>query len=91
MPAEKFLIPDNLRAFLVTALPPSEQIKIELFDNPSYSPQPGRTPSMPISQKRWASVFQCAPKPNYEAVMALEQNPHAAISYFQDRRVKYAA
>ena len=95
-----FLILDNLRVHhskLVTAWVAERADQIELFYLPSYSPQlnPEERLNADLKQEMGKRVTVRTKAKLREAasshMMALEQNPARVISYFQDRRVKYAA
>ena len=95
-----FLILDNLRVHhskLVTAWVAERADQIELFYLPSYSPQlnPEERLNADLKQEMGKRVPVRTKAKLREAasshMMALEQNPERVISYFQDRRVKYAA
>ena len=95
-----FLILDNLRVYhskLVKAWVLEQQEKIELFYLPSYSPQinPEERLNADLKQKIGKRVpvkikAKLRAAANDHMVM-LEQNPEHVMSYFQDRRVLYAA
>jgi len=95
-----FLILDNLRVHhskLVKAWVAERQDQIELFYLPSYSPQlnpegrlnadwkPEMGKRVPVRTK--ARLREAA----NDHMAMLEQNPERVMSYFQDRRVRYAA
>lgn len=95
-----FLILDNLRVHhskLVKAWVAQRQDQIELFYLPSYSPQLNPEERLNADLKREigkrvpiktkAKLREAA---NDHMVM-LEQTPERVMSYFQDRRVRYAA
>ena len=95
-----FLILDNLRVH--HSKPVKDWVlehssKIELFYLPSYSPQlnPEERLNADLKQEmgkrvpvRTKSKLRAAAN---EHMAMLEQNPERVMSYFQDRRVKYAA
>lgn len=95
-----FLILDNLRVHhskLVKAWVAERQDQIELFYLPSYSPQlnPEERLNADLKQdmgkrvpvRTKAKLRQAA----NDHMAMLEQNPERVMSYFQDRRVRYAA
>ena len=95
-----FLILDNLRVHhsrLVKAWVAERHDQIELFYLPSYSPQlnPEERLNADLKQeiskrvpvKTRAKLRQAA----NDHMAMLEQNPERVVSYFQDRRVRYAA
>ena len=95
-----FLILDNLRVHhskLVKAWVAEHSDQIELFYLPSYSPQlnPEERLNADLKQEMGkrvpvrtkAKLRQAA----NEHMLMLEQTPERVISYFQDRRVRYAA
>ena len=95
-----FLILDNLRVHhsrLVKAWVAERHDQIELFYLPSYSPQlnPEERLNADLKQeickrvpvKTKAKLRQAA----NDHMAMLEQNPERVMSYFQDRRVRYAA
>ena len=95
-----FLILDNLRVHhskIVKAWVTERQDQIELFYLPSYSPQlnPEERLNADLKQVMGKQVPVRTKAKLREAanshMMRLEQNPERVISYFQDRRVKYAA
>ena len=73
------------------------QDQIELFYLPSYSPQlnPEERLNADLKQEMGKQVPVRTKAKLREAasshMMRLEQNPERVISYFQDRRVRYAA
>ena len=95
-----FLILDNLRVHhskIVQAWVAQHSEQIELFYLPSYSPQlnPEERLNADLKQEmgkrvpvRTKSKLRAAAN---EHMAMLEQNPERVMSYFQDRRVKYAA
>jgi transposase len=95
-----FLILDNLRVHhskIVKAWVAQHSEQIELFYLPSYSPQlnPEERLNADLKQEmgkrvpvRTKSKLRAAAN---EHMAMLEQNPERVMSYFQDRRVKYAA
>ena len=95
-----FLILDNLRVHhskLVKAWVAQRQDQIELFYLPSYSPQlnPEERLNADLKQEMGKRVpirtkAKLREAANDHMVM-LEQNPERVMSYFQDRRVRYAA
>jgi transposase len=95
-----FLILDNLRVHhskIVKAWVAERQDQIELFYLPSYSPQlnPEERLNADLKQEIGKQVPVRTKAKLREAanshMMRLEQNPERVISYFQDKRVKYAA
>jgi transposase len=95
-----FLILDNLRVHhskIVKAWVAERQDQIELFYLPSYSPQlnPEERLNADLKQEMGKQVPVRTKAKLREAanshMMRLEQNPERVISYFQDRRVRYAA
>ena len=95
-----FLILDNLRVHhskLVKAWVAERQDQIELFYLPSYSPQlnPEERLNADLKQEMGKRVPVRTKAKLREAandhMAMLEQNPERVISYFQDRRVRYAA
>ena len=95
-----FLILDNLRVHhsrLVKAWVAERQDQIELFYLPSYSPQlnPEERLNADLKQEIGKRVPVRTKAKLREAasdhMAMLEQNPERVISYFQDRRVRYAA
>ena len=95
-----FLILDNLRVHhskLVKAWVAQRLDQIELFYLPSYSPQlnPEERLNADLKQeigKRVPIKTKVSLRAAANDHMAmLEQNPHRVMSYFQDRRVRYAA
>ena len=100
--AEKkvFLILDNLRVHhskLVKAWVADRKDQIELFYLPSYSPQlnPEERLNADLKQEMGKRVPVRTKAKLREAandhMTKLEQNPERVMSYFQDRRVRYAA
>ena len=95
-----FLILDNLRVHhskLVKAWVAERSDQIELFYLPSYSPQlnPEERLNADLKQEMGKRVpvrtkDKLRQAANEHMVM-LEQNPERVMSYFQDRRVRYAA
>ncbi len=94
------LILDNLRVHhskLVKAWVAERQDQIELFYLPSYSPQlnPEERLNADLKQEMGKRVpVRTKAKLRQAAndhMAMLEQNPERVISYFQDRRVRYAA
>lgn len=95
-----FLILDNLpvhHSKIVQAWVAQHSEQIELFYLPSYSPQlnPEERLNADLKQEmgkrvpvRTKSKLRAAAN---EHMAMLEQNPERVMSYFQDRRVKYAA
>ena len=95
-----FLILDNLRVHhskLVKAWVAERHDQIELFYLPSYSPQlnPEERLSADLKQEMGKRVPVRTKAKLREAandhMAMLEQNPERVMSYFQDRRVRYAA
>ncbi len=95
-----FLILDNLRVHhskLVKAWVAERADQIELFYLPSYSPQlnPEERLNADLKQEMGKRVPVRTKAKLREAATShmrhLEQNPERVISYFQDKRVKYAA
>ena len=95
-----FLILDNLRVHhskLVKAWVAERPDQIELFYLPSYSPQlnPEERLNADLKQAMGKRVPVRTKAKLREAasshMTSLEQNPERVISYFQDKRVKYAA
>jgi hypothetical protein len=95
-----FLILDNLRVHhskIVKAWVSERQDQIELFYLPSYSPQlnPEERLNADLKQEMGKHVPVRTKAKLRDATSAhmrmLEQNPARVMSYFQDRRVKYAA
>lgn len=95
-----FLILDNLRVHhskLVKAWVAERQEQIELFYLPSYSPQlnPEERLNADLKQEIGKRVPVRTKSKLREAandhMAMLEQNPERVMSYFQDRRVRYAA
>ena len=95
-----FLILDNLRVHhskIVKAWVSERKDQIELFYLPSYSPQlnPEERLNADLKQemgKRLPVRTKAKLRDATSAhMMMLEQNPERVMSYFQDRRVKYAA
>jgi transposase len=95
-----FLILDNLRVHhskLVKAWVAERQDQIELFYLPSYSPQlnPEERLNADLKQEMGKRVPVRTKAKLREAandhMAMLEQNPERVMSYFQDRRVRYAA
>ena len=95
-----FLILDNLRVHhskIVKAWVAERQDQIELFYLPSYSPQlnPEERLNADLKQEMGKQVPVRTKAKLREAanshMMRLEQNPERVISYFQDKRVRYAA
>jgi len=95
-----FLSMDNLRAHhskIVKAWVAERKDLIELFYLPSYSPQLNSEERLNADLKQaMAKRVPVRSKAKLrEATSAhmamLEQNPERVMSYFQDRRVKYAA
>ena len=95
-----FLILDNLQVHhsrLVKAWVAERQDQIELFYLPSYSPQlnPEERLNADLKQEMGKRVpVRTKAKLRQAAndhMAVLEQNPKRVISYFQDRRVRYAA
>ena len=95
-----FLILDNLRVQLslpVKAWVAERQAQIELFYLPSYSPQlnPEERLNADLKQQMGKRVPVRTKLKLREAanqhMTILEQNPERVMSYFQDRRVRYAA
>ncbi len=80
---------------IVKAWVADRQDQIELFYLPAIAHNSiQRSASTLISSKRWESMSLFAPKlrdATSAHMMMLEQNPERVMSYFQDRRVKYAA
>ena len=100
--AEKkvFLILDNLRVHhskLVKAWVAAHEARIELFYLPSYSPQlnPEERLNADLKQEMGKRVPARTKAKLREAanehMAMLEQDPKRVMSYFQDRRVRYAA
>jgi len=95
-----FLILDNLRVHhskLVKAWVLEREDQIELFYLPSYSPQlnPEERLNADLKQEMGKRVpvrtkIKLRAAANDHMTM-LEQNPQRVMSYFQDRRVRYAA
>ncbi len=95
-----FLILDNLRVHhskIVKAWVTERKEQIELFYLPSYSPQlnPEERLNADLKQQMGKRVpvrtkLKLREAAN-EHMMMLEQNPERVMSYFQDRRVRYAA
>jgi transposase len=95
-----FLILDNLRVHhskIVKAWVAQHSEQIELFYLPSYSPQlnPEERLNADLKQEmgkrvpvRTKAKLRAAAT---EHMTMLEQNPERVMSYFQDKRVKYAA
>ena len=95
-----FLILDNLRVHhskLVKAWVTEHKDQIELFYLPSYSPQlnPEERLNADLKQEMGKRVAVRTKVKLREAandhMAMLEQNPQRVMSYFQDRRVRYAA
>jgi transposase len=95
-----FLILDNLRVHhskLVKAWVAERKDQIELFYLPSYSPQlnPEERLNADLKQEMGKRVPVRTKAKLREAandhMTMLEQNPERVMSYFQDRRVRYAA
>lgn len=95
-----FLILDNLRVHhskIVKAWVAERKDQIELFYLPSYSPQlnPEERLNADLKQAMGKHVPVRTKAKLRDATSAhmtmLEQNPERVMSYFQDRRVKYAA
>lgn len=95
-----FLILDNLRVHhskIVKAWVSERKDQIELFYLPSYSPQlnPEERLNADLKQAMGKSVPIRTKTKLREAtsahMMMLEQNHGRIMSYFQDKRVKYAA
>ena len=95
-----FLILDNLRVHhskLVKAWVALHEAQIELFYLPSYSPQlnPEERLNADLKQEMGKRVPVRTKARLREAandhMAMLEQNPQRVMSYFQDRRVRYAA
>lgn len=95
-----FLILDNLRVHhskLVKAWVAEHKDQIELFYLPSYSPQlnPEERLNADLKQEMGKRVAVRTKVKLREAandhMAMLEQNPERVMSYFQDRRVRYAA
>ena len=95
-----FLILDNLRVHhskLVKAWAALHEAQIELFYLPSYSPQlnPEERLNADLKQEMGKRVPVRTKARLREAandhMAMLEQNPQRVMSYFQDRRVRYAA
>ena len=95
-----FLILDNLRVHhskLVKAWVAQHSEKIELFYLPSYSPQlnPEERLNADLKQEMGKRVPVRTKVKLREAatehMAMLEQNPERVMSYFQDKRVQYAA
>ena len=95
-----FLILDNLRVHhskLVKAWVAQHSEKIELFYLPSYSPQlnPEERLNADLKQEMGKRVPVRTKVKLREAatehMAMLEQNPERVMSYFQDKRVPYAA
>jgi transposase len=95
-----FLILDNLRVHhskLVKAWVAERKDQIELFYLPSYSPQlnPEERLNADLKQEMGKRVPVRTKAKLREAandhMAMLEQNPQRVMSYFQDRRVRYAA
>ena len=95
-----FLILDNLRVHhskIVKAWVAERQDQIELFYLPSYSPQlnPEERLNADLKQEMGKQVPVRTKAKLREAanshMMRLEQNPERVISYFHDKRVRYAA
>ena len=95
-----FLILDNLRVHhskIVKAWVAERKDQIELFYLPSYSPQlnPEERLNADLKQEMGKRVPVRTKAKLRDAtsahMMMLEQNPERVMSYFQDRRVKYAA
>ena len=95
-----FLILDNLRVHhskIVKAWVAERKDQIELFYLPSYSPQlnPEERLNADLKQEMGKLVPVRTKAKLRDAasahMMMLEQNPERVMSYFQDRRVKYAA
>lgn len=95
-----FLILDNLRVHhskIVKAWVLERKDQIELFYLPSYSPQlnPEERFNADLKQEMGKHVPVRTKAKLREAtsahMMMLEQNPERVMSYFQDKRVKYAA
>ena len=95
-----FLILDNLRVHhskLVKAWVAERQGQIELFYLPSYSPQlnPEERLNADLKHEMGKRVPVKTKAKLREAandhMAMLEQNPERVMSYFQDRRVRYAA
>ena len=100
MQAKVFLILDNLRVQLslpVKAWVAERQAQIELFYLSSHSPQlnPEERLTADLKQQMGKRVpvrtkLRLREAANKHRTM-LEQNPERVMSYFQDRRVRYAA
>ena len=95
-----FLILDNLRVHhskLVKAWVAQHQDQIELFYLPSYSPQlnPEERLNADLKQEMGRKVPVRTKAKLREAanehMSMLDKTPERVISYFQDRRVRYAA
>lgn len=95
-----FLILDNLRVHhskLVRAWVEQRKDQIELFYLPSYSPElnPEERLNADLKQAMGKRVPVRSKTKLREAanehMTMLEQNPERVVSYFQDRRVRYAA
>ena len=95
-----FLILDNLRVHhskLVKAWVTEREDQIELFYLPSYSPQlnPEERLNADLKQEMGKRVPVRTKSKLRDAandhMTMLEQNPERVMSYFQDRRVRYAA
>ena len=95
-----FLILDNLRVHhskIVKAWVAERKDQIELFYLPSYSPQlnPEERLNADLKQEMGKRVPVRTKAKLRDATSAhmlmLEQNPERVMSYFQDRRVQYAA
>jgi transposase len=95
-----FLILDNLRVHhskLVKGWVMEHKDEIELFYLPSYSPQlnPEERLNADLKQQMGKRVTVRTKAKLREAanehMTMLEQNPERVMSYFQDRRVRYAA
>src|ERR1035437_5009754 len=95
-----FLVLDNLRVHhskIVRAWVAQRQDQIELFYLPSYSPQ--LNPEEPLNADLKQEMGKRVPvrtkaklrEATSAHMMLLEQNSERVISYFQDKRVKYAA
>ena len=95
-----FLILDNLRVHhskLVKAWVAERKDHIDLFYLPSYSPQLNREERLNADLKQQMGkrvpvrIKLKLREAANEHMTMLEQNPEPVMSYFQDRRVRYAA
>lgn len=95
-----FLIVDNLRVHhskLVKAWAKENELKIELFYLPSYSPELNPDERLnadlkyAIGSKVVVRTKEKLKKATCEHMNMLSETPERVMSYFQDKRVKYAA